>query len=267
MKRTPQQEPAQKSPQPPWDELAPHKVGVREFEERLQRLEPLFVKLEKCPMSSEAFSFPELLFLKFDRKRVKDTLRFHLCLGLLDRKQVAAGPQLENLKRKKQKIISFLVKEKPPAFVCYVLMEWLDSILGAIRLQESKEHRFKGDDCLAVSGAITELTTYFWRCQPSELLCRGVLYSESKIYHFIGKMIEQVTFPSCPACGKETHSFPYWKKVRSRDYYMKGKDKSKDKSTWKTREERRSKEVEADYKAYGITPLTPEEAANFPLFR
>jgi hypothetical protein len=83
--------------------------------------------------------------------------------------------------------------------------------------RDALHHRYRySSRCRATSATVTLLTTYLWQSQPVR-----AHYKSSKVYGVIGKIIQEMSTPTCFVCD-EPHTFNDWRAVRVRDQLGRG---------------------------------------------
>jgi hypothetical protein len=189
------------------------------FDERLQRLDPLFVELKgiekelKFPLHRTA----RFLFKKCDedfiKKEVKGVLALYFAGKALAREGLKTEAVEKDLKRKIKKIDD-LCKENPPDYVLQPLREWRANF--KIKLWEHcLGKRAMHGKCPALSEVVTALADALFNCAPVWLRFQKA----AEVYRRIGRIINEMTSPSCLVCGRNDHgvSEADWRETRKRD--------------------------------------------------
>lgn len=189
---------------------------------RWERLAPLFTQLEQHAVKP-ARQRAEMSFKDFNRDDVLALLLLCFKQALLDRWLFhhVFGP-LPALKRAAQKI-RLLLKERIPPSLEQRVSKQLGTTDNIIKEQQQRKRRL-GGKCPTRSIAVTLLANYFSRCQAFE----AMPYSDAERYQIIGKIVQELSTPSCLACGRR-HPVSSWREVKSIDRY---------KGPWKARHQR-----------------------------
>ena len=179
------------------------------FDERLQRLEPIFAELEnfsgKPNTVNSSFSFRE-----FDGERVKLILRFYFSLSEMEKGSLKSEQHIQDLERKKKSIDALLQKD-PPAFVAQALLEWRDEINLDLQLQQQRKATVSSN-CPVLSNVITALGDYLF----SVYALHAVFSSDADYYEHIRQILIEMTTPNCFICGR-THDVGPWRNIWKRD--------------------------------------------------
>lgn len=179
---------------------------------RWKRLAPLFTQLEQHAVKP-APQRAGMSFEDFNRDDVLALLLLCFKQALLDRWLFhhVFGP-LPALKRAAQKM-RLLLKERIPPSLEQRVSKQLGTTDNIIKEQQQRKRRL-GGKCPTRSIAVTLLANYFSRCQAFQ----AVPYSDAERYQFIGKIVQEISTPSCLACGRR-HPFLSWRGVKSIDRY------------------------------------------------
>jgi hypothetical protein len=179
----------------------------------MRRLDPLFIALERLayitPGSAPA---PHMPYRAFERRIVLSILLAGFLPGLIDTGLPSAQTPAKGLCRTWRALCTVWRGASHPSHQ-KAGVEMLADTLAALVLSGLRRRRLNRK-CPALSTVITALASYLSQCQAFQ----AAPFSGAERYEVIGAIIQAVTVPSCPACGR-THHFPDWRWVKGRDKY------------------------------------------------
>jgi len=187
----------------------PSDADIRgEFEKRLSRLEPVFAELENLKPAQGAAPRPGMSPDPPRRWELVTYLVYLLVLPAIE-PTVLVDSRPSNFRRVAKRVFARLQERIRPEF---------GSPLMKAIFRDALHHRYRySSRCRATSATVTLLTTYLWQSQPVR-----PYYKSSKVYGVIGKIIQEMSTPTCFVCD-ESHTFNDWRAVRARDQFGKGR--------------------------------------------
>jgi hypothetical protein len=179
-----------------------------EFEKRLGRLEPVFAELENLKPAPGAAPRPGMFPKPPRRWEVVTYLVYLLWRPASEPPRLVES--IRNDPRRVEKKVFALLHER-------IRPESSSPLMKAI-FRDALHHRYRySSKCRATSTTVTVLATYLWRSHPVQ-----ARYKSSDVYRLIGKIVEEMSTPTCFACEKP-HTFKNWRAVRARDQLGKGR--------------------------------------------